>query len=198
VFFKQPINLSICNKWKAEFDFRMFDGNGADGLAFCFLEVPPTGFVVGAGMGIPSSANGLKICFDTYNNCISPTNSLVPKVEIRWGVGYNECWSQPTLENIAGSLSYIRSNDYNRALIEYDNGNISVSVNGNLLLTGNQTFNFTGYLGFTASTGGSRDNHSIKNVIVYTDMPPSVAGGINGMAGGCAKQTIQLGTVPNP
>ena len=197
VFFNQPINLSICNKWKAEFDFRMFDGNGADGLAFCFLEVPPAGFVTGAGLGIPSSANGLKICFDTYNNCISPTNSLVPKVEIRWGVGYNECWSQPTLENISGSLSYIRSNDYNRALIEYDNGNISVSVNGKLLLTGNQTFNFTGYLGFTASTGGSRDNHSIKNVIVYTDMPPSFAGGVNGMASGCAQQSIQLGTAPN-
>ena len=197
VFFNQPINLSICNKWRAEFDFRMFDGNGADGLAFCFLEVPPAGFVIGEGMGIPSSANGLKICFDTYNNCVSPSNTRVPKVEIRWGVGYNECWSQPTLENTTGEISYLRSNDYNRALIEYDNGNISVSVNGKLLLTGNQTFNFTGYLGFTASTGGSRDNHSIKNVIVYTDMPPSFAGGVNGMASGCAQQLIQLGTAPN-
>ena len=197
VFFNQPINLSICNKWKAEFDFRMFDGNGADGLAFCFLEVPPAGFVIGEGMGIPSSANGLKICFDTYNNCVSPSNTRVPKVEIRWGLGYNECWSQPTLENTTGEISYLRSNDYNRALIEYNNGNISVSVNGKLLLTGNQTFNFTGYLGFTASTGGSRDNHSIKNVIVYTDMPPSFAGGFNGMASGCAQELIQLGTAPN-
>ena len=197
VFFNQPINLSICNKWKAEFDFRMFDGNGADGLAFCFLEVPPAGFVTGGGLGIPSSANGLKICFDTYNNCVSPSTTRVPKVEIRWGVGYNECWSQPTLENTSGEISFIRSNDYNRALIEYDNGNISVSVNGKLLLTGNQSFNFTGYLGFTASTGGLRDNHSIKNVIVYTDMPPSFAGGVNGMASGCAQQSIQLGTAPN-
>lgn len=197
VFFNQPINLSICNKWKAEFDFRIFDGNGADGLAFCFLEVPPAGFVIGEGMGIPSSANGLKICFDTYNNCVSPSNTRVPKVEIRWGVGYSECWSQPTLENTSGEISYLRSNDYNRALIEYDNGNISVSVNGKLLLTGNQSFNFTGYLGFTASTGGSRDNHSIKNVIVYTDMPPSFAGGVNGTASGCAQQSIQLGTSPN-
>jgi gliding motility-associated-like protein len=197
VFFNQPINLSICNKWKAEFDFRMFDGNGADGLAFCFLDVPPAGFVTGGGLGIPSSANGLKICFDTYNNCVSPSTTRIPKVEIRWGVGYSECWSQPTLENTSGEISYIRSNDYNRALIEYDNGNISVSVNGKLLLTGNQSFNFTGYLGFTASTGGLRDNHSIKNVIVYTDMPPSFAGGVNGMASGCAQQSIQLGTAPN-
>ena len=48
VFFNQPINLSICNKWKASFEFRMFDGSGADGIAFCFLEVPPVGFVTGA------------------------------------------------------------------------------------------------------------------------------------------------------
>ncbi|MEI8110519.1 MAG: gliding motility-associated C-terminal domain-containing protein [Chitinophagia bacterium] len=197
VFYNQPINLSICNKWKAAFEFRMFDGSGADGIAFCFLEVPPVGFVSGAGLGIPANANGLKICFDTYNNCITPSNASVPKVEIRWGVGYNECWSQPTLENTSGAISYIRSTDYNQALIEYDNGNITVSVNGNVLLTGNQTFTFTGYLGFTASTGGSTDNHSIRNVVIYTDMPPSYAGGVNGLAGGCPNQVIQLGTTPN-
>lgn len=198
VFFNQPINLTICNKWKAEFDFRIFDGSGADGIAFCFLETPPTGFVSGAGLGIPSSANGLKICFDTYNNCTTPTNSRVPKVEIRWGTGYNECWSQPTLENTDGSLAYLRSAVYNRALIEYDNGNIRVSVNGNLLLTGFQTFNFTGYLGFTASTGGSNDNHSIKNVIIYTDMPPSEAGGINGELIACPGETFSIGTTSTP
>ena len=197
VFFNQPINLNICNKWKAAFEFRMFDGSGADGIAFCFLDVPPVGFVTGAGLGIPANANGLKVCFDTYNNCVSPSNTRVPKVEIRWGVGYNECWSQPTLENTSGAISYIRSTDYNQALIEYDNGNITVSVNGNILLTGNQTFTFTGYLGFTASTGGSTDNHSIRNVVIYTDMPPSFAGGVNGIAGGCPNQVIQLGTTPN-
>src|ERR1700730_1311193 len=35
-FFAQPINLSFCNKWIVEFDFRMYDGTGADGIAFCF------------------------------------------------------------------------------------------------------------------------------------------------------------------
>ena len=82
-------------------------------------------------------------------------------------------------------------------MIEYDNGNITVSVNGNVLLTGNQTFTFTGYLGFTASTGGSTDNHSIRNVVIYTDMPPSIAGGVNGVTSGCPNQVIQLGTTPN-
>ena len=69
-FYNQPINLSLCNKWIAEFDFRMYDGTGADGIAFCFLDVPPVGFVLGGGLGIPNTANGLKVCFDTWNNCI--------------------------------------------------------------------------------------------------------------------------------
>ncbi|MEI6583522.1 MAG: hypothetical protein WCO43_08020, partial [Chitinophagia bacterium] len=176
VFFNQPINLSLCSRWKAEFDFRMNGGTAADGIAFNFLDAPPTGFVLGQGLGIPSGANGLKVCFDTYNNCITPTSSKVPKIEIRYGAGYNECSSQPTLENINNSLSFIRSATYNHAIIKYDNGNITVSVNGTVLLTATQSFNFSGYLGFTASTGGSTDNHSIRNVIIYTDMPPSEAG----------------------
>jgi hypothetical protein len=87
VFFNQPINLSLCNRWKAEFDFRMNGGTAADGIAFNFLDAPPTGFVLGQGLGIPSGANGLKVCFDTYNNCILPTSSKVPKIEIRYGAG---------------------------------------------------------------------------------------------------------------
>src|SRR5260221_6783008 len=64
VFYNQPINLSACNKWIAEFDYRIYDGSLADGLTFCFLDVPPSGFVVGGGVGISASAKGLKGGFD--------------------------------------------------------------------------------------------------------------------------------------
>jgi hypothetical protein len=57
-FFAQPINLSLCNKWTAEFDFRMYDGTGADGLAFCFLDVPPSGYITGGGLGYPRRRTG--------------------------------------------------------------------------------------------------------------------------------------------
>jgi len=193
-FFKQPINLSICSKWKAEFDFRLYDGTGADGLAFCFLDVPPSGFVVGEGLGIPATANGLKVCFDTWNNCISFNPGTVhkdmPKVEIRWGNGYYECAAQPTRDNSDGKISFIRSTNYNHAEITYDNGNIQVFVDSILMITGYQQFNFAGYLGFTASTAGYTDNQSIKNVVVYTEMPPSFAG-ID--ASICPEDTIAIG-----
>jgi PKD repeat protein len=211
-FYGQPINLGICNKWIAQFDFRMYDGTGADGLAFCFLDVPPTGFVNGGGLGIPQSANGLKVCFDTWNNCIAFDTGTVhwdmPKIEIRWGVGYNEVLpdttivgecntSEPTLANTTGALSYIRGPNYNRAMIVYDTGQISVYVNDTLYVTAYQPnlFNFTGYLGFTASTGGYDDNHSIKNVIIYTQMPPSFAGSPQAF---CPYDTVQLGGPANP
>ena len=196
VFYNQPINLSLCDKWKAEFDFRMHDGTGADGLAFCFLDVPPNGFVSGGGLGIPSNANGLKICFDTWNNCIpfnpSTEHFNMPKIEIRWGAGYDECASQPTRDNADGVISFIVSDQYSHAKITYNNGNISVYVNDSLYLTGYQQFNYPGYLGFTASTGGSNDNHSIKNVVIYTEMPPSVAGPGAGVSA-CPNTLAQLG-----
>jgi hypothetical protein len=145
VFYNQPINLGLCNKWQAEFDFRIYDGTGADGLAFCFLDVPPVGFVTGSGLGIPATANGLKVCFDTYNNCASPFTLNMPKVELRWGTGYTECSNLPTADNSSGNLSFIRSGTYNHALITYNNGNISVSVNNQLIITGTQQFTFSGY-----------------------------------------------------
>ena len=209
-FWNQPINLSYCNKWTAEFDFRMYDGTGADGIAFCFLDVPPSGFVNGGGLGIPNTANGLKVCFDTWNNCI-PFNAAtvhqdMPKIEIRWGFGYDdnsnpnnlivgECVPGPTRTNSDGQLSFIRSPNYNHAKITYDNGNISVFVNGILFLTAFQKFDFSGYLGFTASTGGYSDDHSIKNVIIYTQMPPSIAGNDQGV---CPNDTIQIGGPSDP
>lgn len=197
-FFEQPINLSMCNKWKAEFDFRLYDGTGADGLAFCFLDVPPSGFVIGAGLGIPATANGLKVCFDTWNNCIpfnpGTVHKDMPKVEIRWGNGYDECTGLPTRDNADGKISFIRSTNYNHAEITYDNGNIQVFVDSLLMITGYQQFNFSGYLGFTASTAGYTDNQSIKNVIVYTEMPPSFAGNDASI---CPTDTIAIGGKTN-
>ena len=185
-------------QWIAEFDFRMFDGDGADGIAFCFLDVPPSGFVVGGGMGVPGTANGLKVCFDTWNNCIpyqpGTIHLYMPKIEIRWGFGYDECPTYfPTRDNRNSDINFIRSADYKHAKITYDTGNINVYVNINDL-TGYHTFDFPGYLGFTASTGGSNDNHSIKNAIIYTQMPPSIAGNNKSF---CPYDTIQIGGPEN-
>ncbi len=195
IFYNQPIDLSKCDQWKAEFDFRIFDGTAADGIAFCFLNVPPSGFVSGEGVGIPAASDGLKVVFDTYNNCASSSGYAVPKIELRWGVGYNECTALPTKDNASGDISFIRSDSYNHAIITYNAGNITVVVNGQTYLTGFQKISLRGYLGFTSGTGGNFDNHSIKNVTLYTNIPSSSAGADVFV---CAGQTAQIGTASNP
>lgn len=192
IFYNTPINLAQCRKWIAEFEFRIFDGTLADGIAFCYLDVPPTGFVSGGGIGIPQTANGLKVVLDTWRNC---GTDQVPKLQVRWGAGYDECNGQPTRNNNDGKLNFVRSTTYNQCRIEYDEGNIKVFLNGEEYLTAFQTFNFTGYFGFTASTGGSNDRHSIKNVRIFTEMPPSMANA-GSEVGFCPNGTVQLGTLP--
>ncbi|MDG2153211.1 MAG: hypothetical protein P8K10_04685, partial [Crocinitomicaceae bacterium] len=137
-FYAQSIDLGTCNQWNVKFDFRMFEGSAADGIAFCFLDVPPTGFVSGGGVGIPSTANGIKVILDTYNNCGGPN----PGIQIYSGPGYNECIPGITsLDNVGGTLSFLRSSDYSTAEISYNYGEITVSINGTLYLTANYNVN---------------------------------------------------------
>ena len=197
VFFNTPISLSQCKKWVAEFEFRIYDKTsalGADGIAFCYLDVPPSGFVVGGGIGIPATANGLKVVLDTWLNC---GTDAIPKLQVRWGAGYNECNGQPTRNNNDGALNFIRSGTYNKCRIEYNEGNIRVLINGVFYLSAFQTFDFTGYFGFTASTGGANDRQSIKNVRIFTEMPPSDAGDFIGPSF-CSGGQAQIGGTITP
>lgn len=192
IFYNTPINLSVCQKWTVEFDYRIWGGNAADGLAFCFLSVPPTGFVGGGGVGIPAAANGLKVVLDTWNNCGGPN----PELQIYSGVGYNECAPGIVkLENTTGNLNFIRSNAYQSAKITYNNGIVTLFINNTQYLTANFPVGFTGYMGFTASTGGFNDQHSLRNVIIYTDQAQSNAG-IDVTT--CSNTPVAIGATPNP
>ena len=88
VFYSTPIDPSTCSNWTVEFEYRIWGGSAADGIAFCFLDVPPTGFVSGGGCGIPGSANGLKVILDTVEQLRSRPN---PELQIYSGAGYFEC-----------------------------------------------------------------------------------------------------------
>lgn len=192
IFYNTPINLSVCQKWTVEFDYRIWGGSAADGLAFCFLSVPPTGFVSGGGVGIPGTANGLKVVLDTWNNCGGPN----PELQIYSGVGYNECAPGIVkLENTTGNLNFVRSSAYQAAKITYNNGVVTLFINNIQYLTANFPVGFTGYMGFTASTGGATDQHSIRNVIIYTDQAQSNAG-VDVTT--CSNEGVAIGAAPNP
>lgn len=193
VFWSEPIDPSICTKWIVEFDYRIWGGSAADGIAFCFLDVPPAGFVSGGGVGIPGTSNGLKVILDTWNNCGGPN----PELQIFNGVGYNEC--APGIfkvDNSSGTLGFVRSNAYQPAKITYDNGTIEFYINNILYLSVFSPVTFSGYMGFTASTGGANDQHSVKNVIIYTEQAESEAGPES--VSTCSNTPIQIGTIDNP
>ncbi len=189
IFYNQSIDLSTCYQWKVEFDFRMWEGNAADGIAFCFLDVPPSGFVSGGGVGIPSASNGVFVILDTYDNGCGAN----PEIQIYQGAGYNECGTG--MINRAEGLNFLRSSSYQTCLIEYNSGLLTVSVNGIQYLSGNYNANLVGYMGFTASTGGLNDKHSIKNVRIYADIAEANAGPDVTI---CSGETAQLGAVSNP
>lgn len=191
VFWDTPIDPSICSRWIVDFEFRIWDGNAADGLAFCFLDVPPTGFVSGGGMGIPGTANGLKVTLDTWDNCGGPN----PELQIFNGAGYYECTPGIVkVENTTGNLNFVRSPNYQPARIIYDNGNIEFYVNNILYLSTFSPVAFTGYMGFTASTGGVNDRHSIRNLIIYTEQAEADAGPDQFT---CSGDPVQLGVASN-
>ena len=192
VFYSTPIDPSICSNWTVEFEYRIWGGSAADGIAFSFLDVPPTGFVSGGGVGIPGSANGLKVILDTWNNCGGPN----PELQIYSGTGYFECAPGIVkVDNSAGNLGFVRSNSYQPVKITYNNGNVTLFVNNQQYLTANFPISFVGYMGFTASTGGANDQHSIKNVTIYTDQATSDAGSDVSF---CPSESAQIGVPSNP
>ena len=185
-----PINLKYCDKWRVEFDFRMDSNQTAngDGLAFWYLQNPPVASVLGSGLGVSQNAVGLIVGFDTYNNT---TTAVMSKVHVAYGQVANTTDSNNVeFFNTAGSSFH--SPDMNTTLpfqgatykhVEVtgqvvpgtQSWAIKITIDGNVIC--NQNFApagaaaamTVGYFGFSASTGGNRSRHSIKNVKVYVD-----------------------------
>lgn len=209
VYYNNPVNLGLCPNFKAEFEFRLFDGGSADGLVFCFLNQVPSGIVAGTTLGVPPTASGLKVAFDTYNN---GCNLKTPAIQLlNSASGYAECDPAIVRVNNSGSgsgvLGFIHSTNYIKARIIYNNGNVQVwlekpasfpfsatwtqYINENL----SSPINYSGYFGFSASTGAVYDKQSIRNVVITSDAVTSVAG--NDLTT-CSNVANAIGTTPNP
>lgn len=187
----EPINLKYCDKWRVEFDFRMDSNQTAngDGLAFWYLANPPVASVLGSGLGVSQNAVGFIAGFDTYNNT---TTAVMSKVHVAYGVVQNTTDANNVeFFNVAGSSFH--SPDMNTTLpfqgTTYKHVEVTAQVDPNaptswivqIKIDGtvicNQSFApsgaaaamTVGYFGFSASTGGNRSRHSIKNVKIYTD-----------------------------
>ncbi|GEN74353.1 hypothetical protein CHA01nite_00930 [Chryseobacterium hagamense] len=189
-----PINLKYCDKWRVEFDFRMDSNQAAngDGLAFWYLANPPVASVLGSGLGVSQNAVGFIVGLDTYNNT---TTAVMSKVHVAYGQVTNTTdTNNVEFFNVPGSSFH--SPDMNTTLpfqgtaykhvevtAQVDpaapaNWIVRITINGNVIC--NQSFApsgtaagmTVGFFGFSASTGGNRSRHSIKNVKVFVDKVP--------------------------
>ena len=178
IYYEEPYSLTECaNKWRVEFDFRMYDSAGepADGIAFWYIdEQPAPGGEGGETLNIPDDANGLKVAFDTYDNDNNIGGTDNPEIQVGFGPEFSEAdpFNYLLRSEVVESL---RSPDYQHATIIWDDGNVEVIVEGTTYINGvpptqpgAADFD-TGYFGFSASTGGLNDRHSIKNVQVFVN-----------------------------
>jgi len=189
IFYTLPIDFSNGGKFVVDFEFRMWDGNAADGIAFNLLDnFPPTSGGGGGGIGVPTTINGLRVVFDTYDNCAQGDN---PEIQIMYGTNYQEC--QIPSYNKVTNANYLRSSNYQPARIVYDNGQVTVFVNCEQKISvPGMTISNSGYFGFSAATGGQKDNHSIKGLKIYTALPTSTT------KIGCSKDTFSIGSDSEP
>jgi len=168
IFYMTPIDFSNGGRFVVDFEFRMYDGTAADGIALNVITQLPDGSPQGGGgMGVAASSTGLKIVFDTYDNCSQNDN---PEIQVFNGTGYAECGIPAT--HRLKYQSYLRSSTYQPARFVYDNGTVDIYINCELKLTvPNVTIQNSGYFGFSAATGGATDRHSIKSVKIYATTP---------------------------
>ncbi|WP_223558119.1 lectin-like domain-containing protein [Chryseobacterium lathyri] len=188
------INLKYCDKWRVEFDFRM-DSNqtsNGDGIAFWYLANPPVASVLGSGLGVSQNAVGFIVGFDTYNNTTTATMS---KIHVAYGQVANTTDSNNVeFFNVPGSSFHspdlnttqpFQGTTYKHVEVTAQvdpaiptNWIVKITLDGTTIC--NQSFAPSGtaaamtigYFGFSASTGGARSRHSIKNVKIYTDKVP--------------------------
>jgi hypothetical protein len=152
---------SLCNadvsSFKVEYDQRIWDGSGADGMAFSYGDFSN---VSGSEEGLAGN-NQLAVSWRTYPS---------PTLKILYTQGGVVSQVGPT------SSFNIRSGNYRRVIIQVNASNqISVTVDGTPIWTNVQlpaayaTANkSTWRMGFSARTGGVSDKHSIDNLSVIS------------------------------
>jgi len=168
IYYATPVNLTGCSQFTVTFDFKISNSSSspADGIAFWYITNPPTGFVVGGGIGLPSNPVGLTLLLDTYDNDGNVNN---PLGSLRYlnGTNYVEGSATGLIGPDVLYQSFMTNSQWHTCQLVYNNGAMTVAFDGNPpVISGNYSIAINGYFGFSASTGAAWSTHSIKNVSI--------------------------------
>jgi len=181
IYYSTPQNLTTCAEFTVRFEFQVTNSSSppADGLAFWYISNPPTGFLLGSGIGLPDNPDGLLLVFDTYNNKGLYNNPLISLRGYAGTQNYDEGSSAGLLGSELTFQSWMTDGSWHSCVLTYRSGAISVFFDGNTTpaLAAYYPLNQTGYFGFSASTGASWSRHTIRNVSIegyQLPQPPGV------------------------
>lgn len=153
------------NAFNVNFDYRIYDGTGADGFS---LSYGPN-ILSNAGPGEEGESSGLILKFDTYDNVTGTGTGS----QIR--ISYNNA----TIWQNALRAFELRNFNYREVNLYVDpTGNLSLSIGGtqiisNLSIAGYTSADKSGWkFKFSGRTGGLNDTHRIDNLkIQFGDNP---------------------------
>ena len=166
-YYSTPVNLSSCSEFSVSFEFQVSNSSfpTADGIAFWYITTPPTGFVLGGGIGIPPNSTGLELIIDTYDNNSTPAENPLVTLRGFTNQSYVEGNSTGQLGNQVLGQTQLIDGTWHTCTLTYDGGALAVSLDGTPnVITANYTLSQTGYFGFSASTGALYSQQSIRNV----------------------------------
>lgn len=175
IYYQTPQNLASCSEFTVEFEFQITQSSNptADGISFFYITNPPSGFISGEGIGLPTNPEGIILVLDTYNNDNLSNNPLISLRNMPGNINYIEGNSTNNIVPDVTHQSFITNGQWHKCKIHFAFGEISVSFNDQPpLMAGNTTMNLQGYFGFSSSTGGSWARHAIKNVHIYGASEP--------------------------
>jgi len=178
IYYATPSTLTECSQFTVNFEFSITNSSfpTADGIAFWYIQNPPSGFTAGGGIGLPNNPNGLVLILDTYNNNGFPDDNPLVSLRLMDGTAnYDEGTPTGQIVPDVPYQSYIADGGWHSCTLTYYYGTISVAFDGNPpIMNGTVDLSgLNGYFGFSAGTGASYALQSIRNVSILGAPIPS-------------------------
>ncbi|MEV8516727.1 choice-of-anchor D domain-containing protein [Dactylosporangium sp. NPDC051484] len=145
----------------ASFQVQLGPGGGADGMTFAMLDAASATATslgqAGSGLGF-RGLNGVAVTLDTYKGGNDPSNNFI-------GLTTGAVAGQLTYVATATNIPALRTGTHN-VVVKATTGNVDVTIDGTQVLSAAVSLPGSVLAAFTGATGGSADEHWVRNVTI--------------------------------